>query len=488
VYGGERVQLRGGFLGDSKRRCDMLTEARLLELISQARKQQEARTPKLTLRRTEWIYRATAKNADWGVTDDCLTNQGFLWRTAYKKKNKRGVPQLIPNVSSVTAGDLIHVAFSRNHRGRTVLEGLGTFEVLADAHPDSEEPVEAKHGQLTLFRVRRGSPLEEILDETSYTRDPLLQVYVGWHVREVPGRAIEFTKEMFRGHNALQDFSPPMAVGQVAGSPPFHAARTVLLPESGSALGVDWSGSAQAGRKVWAARLEFGQAEARLASLWQPFAGGPARAADVAARFAGWLEGQTFDVAGLDFCFGVARQHALPGMPRTGPAALGLWIEEQYTTPEDFRAALGTECRRETDRVSGSPFAPMNLRMYRQTYWGLRALAGLRIPILPWGAPGDRSVIEILPAHVARILCPGCRYKGRTGDAREARRQLLGTVRSACHLRVSPETEQAILADHEGDALDAVLAGIAAGAAKRRGFADVPDEAAQSGEGWIYSV
>jgi hypothetical protein len=264
--------------------------------------------------------------------------------------------------------------------------------------------------------------------------------------------------------------------------------RRINLPSSGVALGVDWSGSAQAGKKVWAARLDFDETEARVQSLWQPFEDEKGGAAGVAARFAEWLEGQTFDVAGLDFCFGVAREHVVPSMPRTGPAALGLWLEEHYGTPDAFRAVLGQERRRETDRASRSPFAPTNLRMYRQTYWGLRALARLRLPILPWGPPGQRVVIEILPANVAMALCPGCRYKGRTEDAREARRQLLDAARASCRLMVPLAAEQAILADHEGDALDAVLAALAAGAAMRQGFSGVPADAAPSAEGWIYSV
>jgi hypothetical protein len=39
----------------------------------------------------EWIYRATAKRADWGATADCLTDYNFLCRTAYTKPNKTTV-------------------------------------------------------------------------------------------------------------------------------------------------------------------------------------------------------------------------------------------------------------------------------------------------------------------------------------------------------------------------------------------------------------
>lgn len=278
--------------------------------------------------------------------------------------------------------------------------------------------------------------------------------------------------------------TPPSAPSAPAATP----GRRIDLPSTGSALGVDWSGAKQAGQKILAARIEFGPKEARLTAIWRPFDGQGRRVADVAARFAGWLEGEAFDVAGLDFCFGVSREHAIPGMPRTGPAALGVWVEENYPTPEAFKAALGPERKRATDGASSAPFAPTNLRMFRQTYWGLRALARLNVPVLPWSPSGNRVVVEILPAHVAKSLCPGCRYKGRTEDARGERRRLLDAAKAACRLVVSAENEQMILSDHEGDALDAVLAAIAAGAAKQRGFVGAPPDAASSGEGWIYSV
>jgi hypothetical protein len=58
----------------------------------------------------------------------------------------------------------------------------------------------------------------------------------------------------------------------------------------------------------------------------------------------------------------------------------------------------------------------------------------------------------------------------------------------ACRLQVSAGDEEVMLGDAEGDALDAVLAAVAAGAARQSGFGGVPAGVAASGEGWIYSV
>jgi hypothetical protein len=452
----------------------------------------------------EWIYRAIAKRADWAATDEALRDHGFLCRPAHARKNKRtGVHRLALRVSEVKPDDRIHVAFSWEHGGETILEGIGCFEILDTPHPDLGDRVTCGKGsRLSLFTVRPGSPLDQMLAGTTYQRDPLLNVFTGWHVREVEMREIPFTKDLFPGQHTLWEWprasgaagtpapvrpkAPPPAIPAAASLVP--PAGVVTLPGSGTALGVDWSGSAQAGKKVWAARIAFGgPAGNRLDFVRRPFPPG-LDAAGVAARFAGWLRGESFDVAGLDFCFGVARQHTLQGLPTAGPPALGPWLATHYLTPEGFKAALGRELKRETDRARSSPFAPTNLRMYRQTYWGIQALAGVADPILPWSPAGGRAVVEVLPAHVVSRLCPGCRYKGRTPHARAERQRLFGVLRAACRLQVSTGDEDAMLGDSEGDALDAVLAAVAAGAGQVGGFGGVPAGVAASGEGWIYSV
>ena len=53
---------------------------------------------------------------------------------------------------------------------------------------------------------------------------------------------------------------------------------------------------------------------------------------------------------------------------------------------------------------------------------------------------------------------------------------------------ISDQDEKEILDDSEGDALDALLAVLAAAAAKESAFNGPTAEAASSGEGWIYSV
>jgi len=340
-----------------------------------------------------------------------------------------------------------------------------------------------------------------MLAGTTYKRDPKFGVFTGWHVREVEGREIAFIPEMFPGRSALHQFTSEQAAppGSLLPGPralrteplaaaPRTAGTSITLPRTGRFIGVDWSGASQAGRKVWAAAVYCSEKNPpKLEFVRRPFVGFDA--AGVATQFANWLASEPFVAAGLDFCFGVSRNHLVNSLPRTGPADLGRWIAENYPTPQDFKAALGREDKRVTDRKCGSPFAPTNLRMFRQAYWGLRALAKSKLPILPWGAPlAEGVVVEILPAHIVKALCPNCRYKGTSSQAKLERQRLLAAIIAAVGITISADNEQTLLNDSEGDALDAVLAAMAAAAAKESGFAGVAADSATSGEGWIYSV
>ncbi len=257
------------------------------------------------------------------------------------------------------------------------------------------------------------------------------------------------------------------------------------------ALGLDWSGGAAARAKVWAAIIE-GDA---LVQLWRPFAAPgsqerePARgrvllaARAIADAFAPWLAAQRFDVAGFDFCFALAAgQAARLGLSRE-PAAAGAQLALRFGDDAlAFRDAAGPEQRRATDTLRGAPFAPTNLRMFRQTFWGLRALASVRDPIAPW-SDGRRRIHEVLPRLRVTALCGTCRYKD--SGSRAERERLISALRFQ-GLRIGAAQEAAALDDPEGDAVDAVLAALEARDARRSGET-APAEAVLSGEGWIYT-
>lgn len=433
----------------------------------------------------EWIYRAVARVATWDATEECLLTHQFLCRSVYRKGGG-----LINRVADVRSGDCLHVVMSLG----AGLEHIGSFLVQGSIHPDCEGLVDnADRGTLALQRVRSGSLLEEALIQAGYGEDQVLHGYTGWYVVEQDKGDLAIPSLSPR--NALTAFPDDRVPAAVVESATVPLLPSVPSPQvttdpskEGVAIGVDWSGAANAGKKIWAVRLLLREAGAELENLGRPFRG--KRAPEVAAGFADWLTEQEFDVAGLDFCFGLAEDQFddEEGMPRTGPGDLGQWLAEHYSEPDSFKLGVGAERKRHTDRDRKSPFAPTNLRMYRQTYWGLRSLSNLRDPILPWGKSGKRVVIEVLPAHVAGRLCRGCTYKGRSTEAREGRLRLLAAARATFGLVVKEADAATIRDDPEGDALDAVLAALGAAAARANDYAGAPRNSASTGEGWIYSV
>jgi Protein of unknown function (DUF429) len=256
----------------------------------------------------------------------------------------------------------------------------------------------------------------------------------------------------------------------------------------GLALGVDWSGAKNAHRKIWAAWLRCEGNHGAVERLERPFVVrlrrpfGKSTISAIAEDFTRWLTSCEYDVAGLDFCFGLAAdQMKRLALPTTGPVAVGRSLRSAYPDADGFASAAAPESARETDTASHSPFRPTNLRMWRQTYWGLRALGGLDPgqPTPPWSV-GERAIIEILPANVLRRL--GTSTKLTTDGRRNA---LAALERRGINL--CPSKRDEIVCDKHGDALDAVLAAVAAACARQQNFSGDSPHASTSGEGWIYS-
>ncbi|WP_242392211.1 DUF429 domain-containing protein [Anaeromyxobacter oryzisoli] len=268
---------------------------------------------------------------------------------------------------------------------------------------------------------------------------------------------------------------------------PAPPVKTMWLPNEGRVVGVDWSGAADAPRKVWVAEIVFGAGAPRLEAIRRPFSEGGAET--VSAALGKYLSSETYDVAGLDFCFGLEQGHISSlRLPTGGPALLGQSLASCYRTPEEFREAVGAERKRVTDQERAAPFAPTNLRMYKQTYWGLRAMSGTTVAIPPWAFAGTRVVVEVLPAAVAKWLGCVTSYKGRGEEAKRQRRDLVAKIKASTGMSVNDADVTEIVDDKEGDACDAVLAALAAASAWASAFAGAPSVVCASGEGWIYSA
>ena len=282
----------------------------------------------------------------------------------------------------------------------------------------------------------------------------------------------------------------------------------VAMPDRGVVIGLRWSGVEGAGNQILAAKLECEPERARLTRLWRPFSDAPGRR-DIPARFAAWLteearwaEGRL--VLGVDFALSLAETHlrqlGLLRQALRGPAVLGKNLEERFLGEggdftegaQRFRAEVGRDRPRATDCYRAEIYLPTSGRAYRQTFFGLCTLAHVTASFPPWDPPaaGKPVIVEVRPAHVARVLCGVCDFRDddRDGVARASRRaKMLRTIRSASRLEFEMEQAAQIVEDGAGEHLEAVLSAFAAAAAWRDDFQGVPSNVPRP-EGWIHSV
>jgi hypothetical protein len=282
----------------------------------------------------------------------------------------------------------------------------------------------------------------------------------------------------------------------------------VALPDRGVVIGLRWSGIEGAGNQIVAAKIECEPERARLTRLWRPFTDAPGRR-DIPARLAGWLaeesrwaEGRL--VLGVDFALSLAETHlrqlGLLRQALRGPAVLGKNLEQRFLGEggdftegaQRFRAEVGRDRPRATDCYRAELFLPTSGRSYRQTFFGLCALAHVTAVFPPWDPPaaGTPTIVEVRPGHVARAVCGICQYRDddRTGSNRSSTRAgVLRTLRTAARLEFEMEQAAQVVEDARADHLDAVLSAVAAAAAWADGFQGVPSNVPRS-EGWIHSV
>jgi len=263
-------------------------------------------------------------------------------------------------------------------------------------------------------------------------------------------------------------------------------------------IGVDFSGARDAGRKVW---LAIGTvAGARLhGERWLPASerpgGAVARDGAYAALRQALLEHAPCAV-GLDFPDGLPEpliepvpwRRFLVGFPVRYP-------DERAFRAACLAAAGGRELKRLTDRAARTPFCPYNLRMYRQTYYGVRdvlrprVLSGAAVGLPMQPARADRPVwlLEACPAALLKARGLYRPYKGRGPAQRAMRRQLVAHLTDAAGVVVTARgLARRLIADTDGDAIDAVLAAVAAWRAVSHGPLRPPDWRRYVREGYVY--
>ncbi len=236
-------------------------------------------------------------------------------------------------------------------------------------------------------------------------------------------------------------------------------------------IGIDFSGGVNAGRKIWIAsgRVEHHTLLIETCLPGEALPDSSRERAACLAALCAFIRSAGEALIGLDF-------------PLSLPAGLmngQTWLQfirsfpECYRTPQHFRqaclqAAHGREMKRRTDIAMKTPFSPYNLRLYRQTYYGLRDVVAplvrensVCVQPMQSSRLGVPNLIEICPASTLKQLGWYRPYKGRSIEQRAARSLIWRSLQSES-VRLVGLLKPIMLADPEGDALDSILAAWAA--------------------------
>ena len=229
-------------------------------------------------------------------------------------------------------------------------------------------------------------------------------------------------------------------------------------------IGIDFSGATDAGRKIWLAVGHEWQGSLHIDWCFRAADlpdGGEDR--DTALRaVCSFLLGQRAAIAGCDFPFALHRS-------QMNSVDWQSWLVQNVApqkSADNWREALRgeRELRRATDNEMKTPMAPLNLRVYRQTFHGLR---GLLHPLVQQGAcvlpmmtaqPESLWLVETCPASAlkkAELYAP---YKGAAMELNLMRERIVQTWQARYSLQMSPALEEKLIEDTGGDALDSVLA------------------------------
>ncbi len=236
--------------------------------------------------------------------------------------------------------------------------------------------------------------------------------------------------------------------------------------------GVDFSGAKQAGSKIWLAQAvpyRRGIVVEACAPATE-FLGCSADRDETLAALRRFIAGSESAAFGCDFPFSLPRELI----------AAESWSEflaefpSHFDSADEFRAwCLATavetagrkELKRRTDIEAKAPFSSYNLRIFRQTYYGIRDVLRplvadnlVNVPPLHYSEDDAPWVMEVCPASTLKASGLYGSYKDARGSV-EARESILLALKDAGRVTFGDgHVRQRVLDDSQGDALDSVIA------------------------------
>lgn len=198
-------------------------------------------------------------------------------------------------------------------------------------------------------------------------------------------------------------------------------------------------------------------------------------------------------IIGLDFPFSL--HHSQLG--HSSWVAFVLTFAARFATSDEFYQRLGgkgQELRRHTDVVTKTPMAPTNLRLYRQTYFGIRDLLAplvlqqqAKVFPIQERQPSLPTLIEICPAVTLMKL--GLRlkhYKGNAQESEQQRRVILIGLQSL-GVKMSSKHQETVLQNSRGDALDSIIAALSTAQAFHSGALERSFSPIEVLEGFVFA-
>lgn len=234
--------------------------------------------------------------------------------------------------------------------------------------------------------------------------------------------------------------------------------------------GVDFSGARNAGKLIWIASGFIADDGFHLEECF-PASDLPGSGADkdrALPALVNFLAGETDAIIGLDYPFSLPARLIQEKSWEEFIAA----FPTNYPSADHFRntcqkAAQGRELKRRTDVEARTPFSAYNLRLYRQTYDGIRNVLHPLVSndlarVIPVQTPHDDKPVlaEACPASLLKAENLYVSYKSKEGDGRA--KILDGLIARKLMANPSPALRAILLENKGGDALDAAIAAIIA--------------------------
>lgn len=242
--------------------------------------------------------------------------------------------------------------------------------------------------------------------------------------------------------------------------------------------GVDFSGSKTACRKIWVSEglIRGGILEISACYPISQIVEGKSRDRNsclLALR--SLITGSGNGVFGMDFPFSLP--HEL--LSSANWSSFIYDFPGKYPSAEHFRKEMRSlsprhELKRLTDTEVRAPFCVYNLRLYRQTYFGISDVLGPLVAedsacVLPMQEPVSNKpwLIEVCPASTLKKEGLYIPYKGISSRESEARKYILEEMLDR-GISISSHVKNAALGNTDGDALDSVIAAFASSKAVTR--------------------